>query len=88
MNDSWGIPLFMLSLYFFVPIFIAKLVCRASWRRIGIAYGIWVAALLLFGITNSSTWGEAIGWPMIFGMFLTIPAIPVLVIALRAAGVR
>ena len=85
MSDFWGATIFMLSLYFFVPIFLGKVVCRGSWRQIGIVYGIWVALLLLFGIGNlaSVTVDEAFGWPLIFGMFLTIPAIPILVIVLK-----
>jgi hypothetical protein len=89
MSESWGIALFMLGLYFFVPIFLGKVVCRGSWREIGIAYGIWVGLLLLFGIVNTASvsWDEAFGWPVIFGMFLTIPAIPILVIVLKIVRV-
>jgi hypothetical protein len=88
MPDHWGSTLFVLSLYFFVPIFLAKMVLGASWNSVLIAYGIWIAVLLVFGLTSSGTWGEAIGWPLIFGLFLTIPAISILVLILRFASVR
>lgn len=88
MADDWGAILFLLALYFFVPIFLAKVVLGARWKSILIAYGIWFAGLLVFGMTSSGTLGEALGWPLILGMFLTIPALPVLVLMLRIAGIR
>jgi len=39
-------------------------------------------------VSSGGTWGERQGGPLILGMFLTIPAIPVLVLGLRIAGVR
>jgi hypothetical protein len=88
MSDAWASTLFFLGLWFFVPVFLAKVVLRGSWRQVGIAYGVWVIMLALFGLTNGATWAEAIGWPLIMGMFLTIPAIAVIVIVLRVAQVR
>jgi hypothetical protein len=87
MMDDWGTLLFMLGLYFFVPILLSK-VLGASWRRILIAYGIWIALLGVFGLTNARTLDEAIGWPLILGMFMTIPAIPVIALVLRLARVK
>ena len=88
MTDRWGPILFFLGAYFVVPMFIAKAPMGASWKSILIAYGIWIALLAGFGLTSTRTWGEAIGWPLIMGMFLTIPAIVVIVLVLRAAGIR
>lgn len=85
--DVGGI-LYSLCLWVFVPILIAKLIVRASWRMIAVAYGIWLLMLALFGLTilPSGTVGEAIGWPMILSMFLTIPVITVITLILKIRG--
>jgi ABC-type polysaccharide transport system permease subunit len=91
MSDVWGGVLFLLFLYFGAPIALAKLVLRASWRQVGTAYLIWFAMLALFGLSAlpSATVEEATGWPIIMGMFLTIPAIVVIVLVLKiVAAVR
>jgi len=83
-----GSVVFLLCLYFVVPIFLGKVVLGASAQAILIAYGIWFGGLLLWGFSATTNVGEAIGWPLIMGMFLTIPAIPVIVGALRMAGLH
>jgi len=85
MTDLWGPVLYLLCLYFFVPILLAKLVLRASWRQVGTAYLIWFGLLALFGLSAlpSATVEEATGWPIIMGMFLTIPAIFMIVLGLK-----
>ena len=83
-----GGVLFFLGLYFAVPIFLAKVVLGASFYAIVIAYALWFRALLLWGFSSTSTLDEAIGWPIIMGMFLTIPTLPVIVLGLRLAGIR
>jgi hypothetical protein len=41
------------------------------------------------GMTSKGTLQEKIGWPIIFGIFFTIPAIPLAVLLLReVAGIR
>lgn len=80
--------LFALCLYFAVPIFLAKVVIGASLSAILLAYAIWFGALLLWGFSSAKTVGEAIGWPMIMGMFLTIPTLPIVVVGLRIAGIE
>jgi multidrug transporter EmrE-like cation transporter len=86
-KDAIFSALFVLSLYFFVPILLAKLLLGASWREVGMAYGVWTAGLFVFGVSQSKDWGERLGWPMIIGMFLSIPAIPILVHVLRVTEV-
>jgi hypothetical protein len=88
MTDRWGEIVFFLGAYFVVPVLVAKVPMGASWRSILIAYGIWLALLAAFGLTSTRTWGEAIGWPLIMGMFFTLPAIVVIVLVLKAAGIR
>ena len=88
MGDRIGSILFALSLYVFVPVLIARLPMAASWKSILTAYGIWIGGLFFLGLLSSRNIGEAIGWPMIFGLFLTIPAIPLLVWLLRLRGIR
>lgn len=88
MADRWGGILFFLGAYFFVPVFIAKVPMGASWKSIFIAYGIWFVLLAAFGLTTTRTWGEAIGWPLIMGMFFTLPAIVVIVLVLKATGIK
>ena len=90
MPDIAGPVFFLLCLYFFVPILLAKVVLRASWRATGIAYAIWFVMLALFGLSAlpSATVDEAVGWPIIMGMFLTIPAIFAIVIVLKLFRVK
>jgi hypothetical protein len=71
------------ALYFGAPILIARRPLRASWRAILWAYALWTA-LLLWSFWGDDAWGAA----TVFGLFLTIPAISVLVLGLRLAGVR
>ena len=81
---------FMLFLFFGLPTALASVVA-ASWLAILAAYAIWfgllglwmVQGLLSRRVTNS----EAVGWPIIMGMFLTMAAVPVLTLALRVTGV-
>jgi hypothetical protein len=80
--------LYLLFLYFVVPIFIARVVLGASVEAILISYALWFGALLLWGFGSTTTLGEALGWPLIMGMFLTIPALPAIVVFLKLAGVR
>jgi hypothetical protein len=88
MTDRWVEVLFFLGAYFFVPVFVAKVPMGASWKSIFIAYGIWIALLAAFGLITARTWDEAIGWPLIMGMFFTLPAIVVIVLVLKATGIR
>ncbi|MDP9421312.1 MAG: hypothetical protein M3Q19_00495 [Pseudomonadota bacterium] len=88
MMNRWGGIALLLGSYFFVPVFVAKVPMGASWRCIFIAYGIWVALLTVFGLTSTKTWGEAAVWPLIVGMFFTIPFIVITVFFLNVAGVR
>ena len=79
---------FCVALYLVVPIGIAKLVLRASWKATALAYAIWTAILLLLGIAAGGTWGEKLGWPMIVGLFTTFIAIPIIVLVLKLFRVR
>ena len=90
MPEILGPVAFMLGLYFVVPILLAK-VLRASWRAVGIAYPIWFGLLALFGLSTlggGASLDESVGWPIIMGMFLTIPAVPVIVVVLKLFRVK
>ena len=77
------------AMYLLPPIVIAKGLMHASWRATLICMAVWYGALLIWGILSTKTWGEAIGWPMIMGLFLTIPATPIIVLVLRHCfGIR
>jgi hypothetical protein len=75
--------LFFAALYFGIPILISLLLLRAGWYDIARAYAIWFGILLVFGLLSGNTWGEALGWPLILGMFLTIPAVPLIILVLK-----
>lgn len=83
MSGKIGSIVFMLFLYFGVPIFLAKIVVGAGWIQILIAYGIFYALLFLVLVPGSPNRTEGIGWMFIMAMFLTIPAVPILSIILR-----
>jgi hypothetical protein len=73
------------ALYFGAPILIARRPLRASWRAILWAYALWTALLVWsFAGGGDGAWGLA----MWFGLLFTIPAISVLVLGLRLAGIR
>lgn len=86
--DRWGGYLYAVSLWVFVPVFIAKVIVRASWLMILVAYGIWVLLLAVFALTliPAGTVDEALGWPMILSFFLTIPAITLIALVLKIRG--
>ena len=66
----------------FVPIALARFVVRAEWRTIGTAALIWYGFLFL--ATGSGLHSqEALGWAFILAMFLSIPALPVIALALK-----
>ena len=80
-------PLLFLALLFFgVPMALASLVA-ASWPDIAIAYAIWFGLLGLWTLqmlqVKGISKGEAAGWPIIIGMFLTMGAVPIITLALR-----
>ncbi len=83
-----GGAIFFLCLYFVAPIFIAKIMLGASWHAVAVAYGLWFGALLLWGLGAGARVEEGMGWAIIMGMFLTIIALPVVVVGLKFAGVR
>lgn len=80
---------FMLVLFFALPIGLAS-VTGASWRAIALAYAIWfglLGLLIVQGLLSRRvTTGEAVGWPFLTGMFLTMGAVPVLSLIVRLTG--
>lgn len=81
---------YLLFLVFGLPVALASVVAK-TWHAIAIAYGLWFALLGLWiaqgllsrGVRNS----EAVGWPMIGALFLTMAVVPILTLLLRLAGV-
>lgn len=84
MND-W---IFALALYIVVPVVLASGVAGGDWKEVANAYCIFWAILLVLGFLSGGTIGEKIGWPLIFGMFLSIPGIPILVVICRLSSLR
>lgn len=81
--------IFMLVLFFALPTGLAS-VTGASWTTIGFAYLLWFGLLGLWSVqgllSRRTTSGEAVGWPLIMGMFLTMGVVPVLSLILRLFG--
>lgn len=77
---------FMLFLIFGLPVALASVVAK-TWLAIVLAYGLWFGLLGLWiaqGLTSRRvTNGEAVGWPMIGAMFLTMVAVPLLTFLFR-----
>lgn len=87
--ENFGPIVFLAALYFGVPILISRLLLRASWRAIARAYAIWFGLLLTFGVLSSgNSWDEGLGWAFIMGMFLTIPAVAIVILILKLAHIR
>ena len=71
--------LIFLILYVLVPVALAWLIVRVDLRTIAKAYGIWIGLLVVvFVLPSSRSFSEGVGWALIFAMFCTAPAIPVL----------
>jgi hypothetical protein len=83
--DLGGI-LYALGAWVLVPVLIAKLILRASWWTVMVAYGIWLALLAVVALSfllGGASFDEALGWPAILSMFLTVLAIPGIVLVLK-----
>jgi hypothetical protein len=67
-----------------VPVVLARFVVRADWRMIRNACLLWYGFLVIaFGAGTSA---EAVGWALIFAMYFSILAVPVIALALRSGG--
>jgi hypothetical protein len=88
MTESPLIYLGLFMLYFGIPVLIARFVVRGSWRQIFISYGLLYGSLLMLGLGSSASIEEKLGWPIILGMFVSIPGIPIIVAILKARRVR
>ena len=69
-----------------IPIFIGKLILRASWQHIGITYAVLVAVyvlLIILMLADGGTWTEATGWPAVMFLFWGLPAFILIIIALK-----
>lgn len=73
----------VLGLYVIIPALIARLLLRADGRLVLRAYGIWAVILVGTFLAMTRSFEQGLGWALIFGLFWTIPAIPILVLALR-----
>ncbi len=70
-----------LCVAFGVPIALARFIVRADWRTVRNSSIIWYGFLLLaFDGLGSQ---EGFGWALIFAMFLSIPAVPIIALILR-----
>lgn len=80
--------LVLLFLYLGLPVAVSRLLTRANCREIANAYCIWLVILLIGGASMGNTIGEKLGWPMIFAMFYTTLAIPMMIWIFRLVGFR
>lgn len=81
--DALGIVTLLLA-HFVVPIGLAKLLQKASWREIAVAYGIWTGALAIFGAWFGFNVGMMVFMALLMAVFLTTGGILGLVLAQRA----
>lgn len=80
--------IFAFVAYVGAPILLASRFGRADWKEIANAYCIFWGALLLWGLGQAGSVGEKVGWPLIFGMFLSTPGILIIVLLARRLGFR
>lgn len=83
---SWGSmigKIWPLVPYFVAPVLVARYLFRGRWIEILQAYCIWIALLMVFGLTQGSSLDEGYGWALIIALFSTVFAIPVLVLLLK-----
>jgi hypothetical protein len=75
-----GLALF-LSIALFVPVIIALVVSRKDWRAVRNACIVWYSILVLAfnGIFNP----DGLGWAMIFAMYFSFVAVPLLSLAFQ-----
>jgi hypothetical protein len=78
----------LLAIYVLAPIVIARWFMHASWQATFISMALWYGALLMFGLAAAKSLDEAVGWAMILGLFFTIFVTPVIILILRAFGIR
>jgi hypothetical protein len=70
-----------LSVSLLVPVFLARALVRADWRTVRNACIVWYGFLLLaFGALGSQ---EGFGWALIFAMFWSIPAVPIIALVMK-----
>ncbi len=81
-----GNTLYFIALTLVVPLALAKLLVGANWLQTGAAFQVLWGVLLLLGLMWGSNWGERFGWPFIFSMFVSIPAVPVIALVLKKTG--
>lgn len=79
---------FFMMIYFIAPVAVSALFTRARAIEVVHSYFLWGAILFGLGLLMGNTPGEKLGWPLISGMFLTIPAIPILIVIRRATGLQ
>jgi hypothetical protein len=73
----------LLLAYFVVPIALARLLQKASWREIAVAYGIWTGALAIFGVWFGFNIGMMVFMSLLMAVFFTTAAILGLVLIQR-----
>jgi hypothetical protein len=80
---------------------VAVLATGGHWRQLGYAFGFWVALLLVLPLSQlrlyssweglrftSGKFEEYFGWALIFAMFTSWIAIPILVLIVHSSGLR
>jgi hypothetical protein len=65
-----------------VPVVLARFVVRAEWRIIRNACLIWYGFLFLAFAAFARA--DGFGWALIFAMYFSIPAVPVIALVLRS----
>lgn len=64
-----------------IPVALARFLVRADWRTVRNACLVWYGFLVIaFGAAGQ----EGLGWALIFAMFYSIPAVPLISLVLVA----
>jgi hypothetical protein len=74
----------ILGVYLIVPAALARWFVGAPWPAVALAFAtLWAILLITFGAARGPK-NERIGWAMIFGLFVSIPGVPIISAVLRA----
>ncbi|MEM9107459.1 MAG: hypothetical protein AAGC96_17550 [Pseudomonadota bacterium] len=75
------------GLFYGVPGLVALLPAGGDWRIVLKAYGIWIALLVGCFLIMTGNLEEGLGWAAIFGMFISVFAVPVLSLILKRRSI-
>jgi hypothetical protein len=69
---------------FVLPVALSWLIVRADPWTIAKAYVVWIVLLVLtLGVNGTGPFTEGLGWALVFGIFYTTPAVPLICLILK-----